>query len=274
MKYPVGLSLNSKRPLTEEGFMNLKESGIEKVEISHSDYSAFDFEKVKKNAEKAEVQIWSVHLPFVPFEKIDISSLDRNVREGTICLLRRIIERAGSAGIDKFIIHPSGEPIDDGEREERMKCSMESLDFLAEKAHEVGGVIAVEDLPRTCLGRNSEEINRLVSANDKLRVCFDTNHLLTENISDFIRNVGDKIITTHVSDYDFINERHWLPGEGDVNWQELVNTLEEINYNGVWLYEVTFEKGRYGRRDLICKDFYNNAQSIFRGEKPEIISEK
>ena len=54
----------------------------------------------------------------------------------------------------------------------------------------------------------------LISADDRLRVCFDTNHLLKESIIDFIYNVGDKIITTHVSDYARENERHWLPGEG------------------------------------------------------------
>lgn len=271
MKYPVGLSLNNQRPLTEEGFRSLNESGIEVVEISHPDYSSFDFKKVKNTAENAGVRIWSVHLPFMPFSEIDISSPDRNLRESTVSVLNEIIEKAGDAGIDKFIIHPSGEPIDDFEREERMKCSMESLDLLAEKAKKAGGVIAVEDLPRTCLGRNSDEILRLISVNENLRVCFDTNHLLSENIPDFIKNVGNKIVTTHVSDYDFINERHWIPGEGDVDWQTLVKALENINYGGVWLYEVNFEKGRYGRRDLVYSDFYKNAESIFGGENPKII---
>ena len=81
-------------------------------------------------------------------------------------------------GIDKFIVHPSAEPIEKDLRSENFKYSMESLDRLAEIAYAEGAVIAVEDLPRTCLGNSADEIGKLISVNDKLRVCFDTNHLL------------------------------------------------------------------------------------------------
>ena len=75
------------------------------------------------------------------------------------------------------------------------------MSALAEKAASHGAVIAVENLPRTCLGKNSDEINELISANPKLKVCFDTNHLLKENISDFIKKTGKNIVTVHISDY-------------------------------------------------------------------------
>ena len=78
----------------------------------------------------------------------------------------------------------------------------------------------------------------IMKANDKLRVCYDTNHLLGEAPLDFIKKIGPKIITLHVSDYDFINERHWLPGEGDNDWQAVYSALSDVGYNGVWMYEV------------------------------------
>ena len=79
---------------------------------------------------------------------------------------------------------------------------------LADFANKFGAVICVEDLPRTCLGRDSSDINELVSAQPDLRVCFDTNHMLSEDVCAFIKDVGDKIVTVHVSDYDYLNERH------------------------------------------------------------------
>ena len=42
-----------------------------------------------------------------------------------------------------------------------------------------------------------------------------------------------------MSDYDFKNERHWLPGEGDVNWKSLFDTLDEVGYRGPILYELS-----------------------------------
>ena len=77
-----------------------------------------------------------------------------------------LIGRAADVGINKFIVHPSGEPIGNTEREERIGYSMQTLDRLAEIAHKNGAVIAVEDLPRTCLGNCADELLRILGAND------------------------------------------------------------------------------------------------------------
>lgn len=70
-----------------------------------------------------------------------------------------------------------------------MSQAKKSLAFLAEFAGKHGAVIAVEDLPRTCLGRNSSDIKELLSADKRLKVCFDTNHLLGEDNLDFMGRV-------------------------------------------------------------------------------------
>lgn len=126
-------------------------------------------------------------------------------------------------------------------------------------------MLAVEDLPRTCPGRDSGEILFLLQAHPALRVCFDTNHLLRESPQDFIRRAGDKIVTTHVSDYDFKDEKHWLPGEGDVDRYALADAPADAGYGGVWLYELGFRAPRTVRRgrDLTPGDFVRNAKEIF-----------
>ena len=108
---------------------------------------------------------------------------------------------------------------------------------------------------------------RLLAADPRLRVCFDTNHLLRETHGNFVKAVGEKIVTTHVSDYDFIDEKHWLPGEGKVDWPTLTQLLKNAGYGGVWLYEVGFKapRSRPRSRDLTCEDFVRNAREIFGG---------
>lgn len=267
--YPVGLSTRGGKPVDENAFIAMKNGGIDVIELARSDYEAFDFAALKALSDKYGVGIWSLHLPYAPFETIDISSTDPAVRNGTLEVFYDIIGRAAEIGIDKFVVHPSGEPIPEKAREERMKYSMQSLDQLAEKAAEYGAVIAAEDLPRTCLGRNSDEILRLISANDRLRVCFDVNHLLNEETCAFAERVGERIITLHISDYDFTDEKHWLPGEGEIKWQSLLSTLEKIGYNGAWMYEVSFEPSHtIERRMLTYSDFYDNAMSLFSGVTP------
>lgn len=265
--YKIGLS-SCGFALNEENFKKLHESGIEAIEISRSleNLKMLNYREVYELAKRYGVLLWSFHLPFMPFAEIDISACDRDVRGSTLELHKELISRAADIGIDKFVIHPSGEPIAKENREERMSLSMESLDILAEFAHSQGAVIAVEDLPRTCLGNTADEIIRLISANDKLRVCFDTNHLLIDNNIDFVKKLGEKIITLHVSDYDLVDEKHWLAGEGVVDFYEIYSMLEKVNYGGVWLYELGLKspKTLTRSRELEFSDFVRNAEEIFR----------
>ena len=270
--YPVGLSTCGNKPLDKQSLQNMKNCGIDHLELSNASYEDYDFEQICQDAAACGQKIWSLHLPFAPFDKLDPSATDPVIRSFTMDFMVSLIRRGSRAGIDKYIIHPSIEPISDDIRSAKLEASASFLSQLADIAAGYGAVIAVENLPRTCLGKNSDEILYLLSSNDKLRVCFDTNHLLSEDIPTFIRKVGQKIITTHVSDYDFVNERHWLPGEGKADWQAIYTTLKEIDYQGVWMYELGFSPEKtIQRRQLTPQDFADNAHCIFSGNHPAAI---
>ncbi len=272
--YKIGVSTAGKI-LNEETFAKIKASGIESIELSYGDYSNFDFINTKKLAKIYGIELWSLHLPFDPFDKIDPSAIDPEKRKYTFDNFLETIKRTSDIGIDKVIVHASAEPIPEEQRKLRLDSAAEFLSKLADASYKYGVTVAVEDLPRTCIGRNSEEINYLLSANNKLRACFDTNHLLNEKISDFIENVGNKIITLHVSDFDFVNERHWLPGEGDIDWLELAQKLEQVGYNGVWLYELGLGgSNTINRRVMTYDDLYKNATDILSGIKPAPIGKR
>ena len=270
-KYEIGLSTPGF--VNEQLFCDMANAGIKNIEISvnKQQSEALDYGKLKEWSEKYGVRLWSFHLPFCPFSEIDISKED--IAEWSVEYLSDYVRKASAIGIDKFVIHASGEPIAEEDRKSRMECAKKSLSVLCEVAAECGSIICVEDLPRTCLGRNSADMKELLSADSRLRICFDTNHLLDEKIEYFIRELGDKIVTTHISDYDFKNERHWLPGEGSIDWQSLISALENVKYDGIWLYEIDFGCPWTIRRtrDLNCEDFAKNAELLFRGEAPEPI---
>ena len=270
--YQIGLSLGA-AVQCEELFKGCKEAGIQCAEISNGKLfllKNLDFSAMRRYADKYGVELWSFHLPFGPFSMIDISTPDETRRKNTVGLFAFLIRQAAAAGIKHYVIHPSGEPIKEEERDLYMAAAQKSLAALAEVADSVGGVIAVENLPRTCLGRDSSDILRLISADDRLRVCFDTNHLLSEDPVKFIRKVGDKIVTTHVSDYDRLDERHWLPGEGNTDWPALLAALREVGYQGPWLYEIDLEApdSIHRERVLTPADFAQNAKTLFEGKIP------
>ncbi len=264
----IGLSTCGKT-VDEELFRQYAEAGITDMEVSvgYLDLQ-MDLPSVKRWADAYGIRLWTYHLPFAPFEEIDISALDASLRNTSLEHLTAHIRLAAEIGIKNYVIHPSGEPYVPEEREERLCRAAECLHILADRAAEYGGRILVEDLPRTCLGRDSGEILRLIKADDRLMVCFDTNHLLTEDPAAFVQAVGDRIVSLHVSDYDFLNERHWMPGEGKVDWSTLVASLCAVGYDGPWLYEIEFACPDTILRDreLTCRDFAVNADEVLGGK--------
>ncbi len=271
----IGLSTCGNKPVTEEHFAELAAAGISVVEISMNlnGALAFDPARAMAAAEAADIEIWSFHLPFAPFETVDIASTDEDIRLSTVELLSGLIRKNGACGIRNFIIHASGEPIQTELRRDCMAQAQRSLRTLCDVAESVGARILVEDLPRTCLGRSSWDILELLKADERLRVCFDTNHLLGEEIGDFIAKVGSRIASTHISDYDAWNERHWLPGEGCIDWKSLYRALLDTGYDGPWLYEIGYEPewSIVRDRELTPEDFVRNAREIFEGKELTVI---
>ena len=184
------------------------------------------------------ISVSSVHLPFSPFETMDPTVSDINMRNEIVRYQGDLLRASAEAGIPVAVIHPSGEPYGAFERGERMKCAAEFLHQIAEVADSCGIKLAIENLPRTCLCNIHEEMTLLLREVPSLYACFDTNHSLRQGNVEFIRAIGSKIITIHASDYDMIDERHLLPFLGRNNWHDIMYALEEVDYQGKFTFEV------------------------------------
>lgn len=269
----IGMSSAGAMP-TEPFIRSLAEAGVRHLEISlsYDGSRVLNYEEIKRLATQYGVNIWSYHLPFGAPDVLDIASRDEAIRTKTVSYWCELIKKGAEIGIKRFVAHPSSEPKskEPEERELELLQSMRSLQTLAEVAAEQEATIAVEDLPRSCLGRNSEELLRLISSDARLGICFDTNHLLREDLYEFAERIAHKIVTVHISDYDFINERHWLPGEGKIDWPRLYGILMKSGYHGAWMYELgaKFSKTITRDRDLTPADFVRNAEEIFSGAHP------
>lgn len=226
--------------IDRKDFEEMSNAGIDCIEVSprYEEYDTIlDLKRLKSLADEYGIMLWSFHQRFSP--DYDISTTDEEARRRVLEYYKKHIVLCAEVGIKNHIVHASSEPIEDTDRPARIDAAKRSLCELAEFAASYDALIAVEDLPRSCLANCSRELLDIISVDDRLRIVFDTNHLLGEPIADFIRACAHKFLTTHFSDYDFINERHWLPGEGDIDWRELMDTLDECGYTGPVLYELT-----------------------------------
>ncbi|MBQ8185973.1 MAG: sugar phosphate isomerase/epimerase [Clostridia bacterium] len=242
--WPLAVSFGVGR-MNAGDFEKMAENGIHEIELSSGKpepfFETLDYPNKAKEisalAKAHGVNISSIHLPFGPFSQFDPAARDAEVREKLIAVQTELMNAAGDAGVTFAVIHPSGEPYQEEERAERLAIAADTIAKLTEAAGKAGMVLALENLPRTCLCRTSDEMLYFLDRIPDLRVVFDTNHSLTESNVHYIRAVGEKIVTLHVSDYDFIDERHQLPGVGKIDWEELISTLEEVGYQGRFLYE-------------------------------------
>lgn len=248
--WPLALSYAAAK-FGDETLSAYRDAGIRYMEFSGSDPNPFrETDYIRKareiyaKAKSYDVTISSIHLPFAPFGLLDPAKADPAVRDSIVAYQSELLRAAADSGVDIAVIHPSGEPYEEGEREDRLECAIDTIGRLNAIAKEAGITLALENLPRTCLCRNSADMLRFLHAIPDLHVCFDTNHNLAEPNVDFIRAVGSRIVTLHVSDYDFVDEKHWFPMEGLNPWNDMFAALEEVGYSGRFTYEVGFKDGK------------------------------
>lgn len=257
---------------TDARFRKLRESGLSAVELSLTSGFKVGFKEFHRMAKNNDVLIWSCHLPYRP----DISTPDISVRKEALEIMGENIRQLSDLGVDKFVVHPSLPLPEGADRNERKLCSMDTLSKLADIATECGAVIAVEDMVKVCLANSVEELSEIISANDKLRVCFDVNHLLNNTHEEFFEALGDKIATVHISDYDFVQERHAFPGYGKIDWPKLHSLFVKYGYTGVWMHELglseTVEED--GGPGPTFKNLYDADMQIFKGQHPTVEVKK
>lgn len=253
--YELGISQALFGSLSKSEAASMPSAGVKHMEVTMNTFwRGYTMEECYQRARSTksiidatkDLQVWSVHLPFS--KELDISLTDDAARSENAAILTEMIRLAGEFGPKKLVLHPSSEPIADSDRAQRLRCAKESIGKLLPVAKEIGAQLCIENLPRTCLGRTSDEMRYLIEDYPEVMVCFDSNHLLIEDHASFFRNVGERIGTIHASDYDMSDERHWMPGQGIINWPIFLTSLMHYGYEGVFMTEV---KGSYSAADVM-----------------------
>lgn len=244
-RFKVGVSLAlGESPDTDEQLEALVRSGMECVEILYYPYcdDGAWTASVKDRLRSAEVNINSVHAPFSG--EVDISRLDAEGQESALQQVHRAMIMAAQLGAKIVVVHGSAEPIEEDERPQRIAQCKSSLSRLAKQAEALHVELALELLPRTCLGNTADELETLLAdlPSEQAGFCLDTNHLSDPSqLDDTVLQLGKRIITLHISDYDARPpeyERHWMPFRGVVDWGSFANSLYDIQYSGSFIYEV------------------------------------
>jgi len=240
----LGISVVSVTPvLGEDDIELLCQSSIETFELHPAVFSEGGEPlkaKFKSSLAAAGKRAVSYHIPHG--WEYDISMGEESERLAAVVEVRRFLTEARSFGCSMVVLHCSFEPIPERERKRRMIQLRTSLLELAQDLSDCDLSMALELLPRSCMGNTVMELLHILENMPACYgICLDVNHFMDQYraIPESILLLGARIFALHISDYDGIDEKHWLPGDGIIQWPEVIRALRKVGYHRSFNYEVT-----------------------------------
>ena len=249
----VRMIVDAGAPLTPESitavrsyFRNLVslllESDVRAVELWHS--PAYQDTEVFAEMEQLASAglIHSYHAPFG--RHCDISCLDERVRHAGVTACKAAANTLAELGGRVLVVHGSSlvENSDDMQKHER-QCA-ESITEVADHCAGLGISVAVEILAGRAVGSSGAELYALlqIAGCPNTGVCIDVNHVFPpDRLCPTVFLLSEGILSLHISDYDGVSEKHWLPMKGMMDWPGLIQALKQVKYPGPFLYEVRFD---------------------------------
>lgn len=183
---------------------------------------------------------WTLHAPFG--RPCNLAAREEAARREALGAMTAAFEQAAAYGAELVVVHsgyydPAAEV-----RETALLRAVRSYNELVKRASQRGLKLALEYLPPKPedLGSSVAELlwlQRLIDGD--VYFCADVNHMNVagELTAEALRALAPSLQTTHLSDNDGKQERHWLPGAGVIDWAALRTLLQEVGYTGPWLLE-------------------------------------
>ena len=200
--------------------------------------------------ERSRCRVMTIHATFG--RAFDVSAFDNETRRRALAAIHTAIDLAVDLEAPTVVVHASAEPIGDAERLQRLERARTALEEVGRRCQQAGKRVAVELLPRTCLGNTVEELFQLLDGldEDMFGVCLDTNHLMDRyrDLTPTVRTLGERLFTLHLSDYDGIDEKHDLPGMGVLDWAAFMGALSAVDYQGPFNYEAKIDRETLAER--------------------------
>lgn len=242
----MGIGVNSwvwSSPFTNQSLHLLtkaKEMGFDAFTVAVEDPSLFDPDKVENALKETGMRPY-VSGAFGPTR--DLTHEDARFRRESldyICATLKLCEKWGakimvgpmySAVGKRRFIHPD-------QRKREWDLAVKGLRIAGQMAGDHGVVLGIEPLNRfeTDLINTALQVKRLVGevGHSSVRVHLDTFHMNIEekSIYEAVKIIGRDLVYLDASESD-----RGTPGSGNVSWEELIEGLREIVYEGDCIIE-------------------------------------
>ena len=205
-------------------------------------------EEIRNALERYGIDAATLHTPLTG---VNIASSNDELRKQSILRIAESIRFAADIGVRTAIVHPTGKP---GPGESpytlentgiTMKIAHDSVGSLVKVAQEAGIRIALENLSSAGLVcrplESMEELRAFICGfpAEYVGLCLDTGHSCLSGLDPArqARIGSERLWALHIQDVDGVKDRHWVPGQGIIDWSSLGQALSDIDFSGDWTIE-------------------------------------
>jgi len=226
----------------------MKAMGLESVELTdyhpHFNYQdAPRFRLLGKILADLGLHLNSLHAHLAYLDPAcDLTATGPHQRTHLLDRYWRAIEAVQLMGGGILVTHDVAIPgSDDPLHTEKWHALLLNLKEIAAYTEHQNVRLVVENLGQG-YHREPARLVELVEAvgHTQVGLCIDTGHRnLSGDPIEALRTAGRHLFTVHIHDNHGQRDEHLLPGQGNIDWPEVLKTLQAINYPGVFMYELS-----------------------------------
>jgi sugar phosphate isomerase/epimerase len=191
------------------------------------------------------VPLHSVHAPlYADYEwgragspPINVASTDRAARIEAMDEIKRAIELAEQIPF-RFLIQHIGVG-NESFNERKFEAAMTSVEHLRAFAKPLGVKILLENIPNEL--STPERLVEFIQTThfDDVGICFDTGHAnMMSDVPTAFETVKKHIHSTHVHDNAKDRDSHLWPGDGNIDWKQTLELLNDAPHKPPLLLEI------------------------------------
>jgi sugar phosphate isomerase/epimerase len=251
--WPIGISTGCfyKTPITDV-LEDIRDGGFTLLEIcsspGHLPYHDADaVNRARDKIHKLGLEAFSFHAPFA--SHIDITALDERERQKALEELLAACQAAAIIGARHIVIHPGpereGKPRDE-ELYQRMRNASKVLSTVAAHCRNLGLQLSLENmLPHLLFGHTSDILYILGAIKEtNVGTCLDTGHAnLSGEIFNVVHKMSGHLRMIHANDNRGDGDTHLVPGEGTIDWTQVIHELTKANFRGTVILELAGDEG-------------------------------
>jgi sugar phosphate isomerase/epimerase len=249
MSWSIGVATGSciGQPVLEV-LDTLQTAGVRGVELGtllrHFDYTAADVvAAVSGRLQSLAVEPISIHAPFGPAcDLADHHAQRREAAREGILASARVLKQLGGRIV---VAHPSDLTRHGADVTMHLDHAVAGLRAVATTCREEGMLLAIESpLPHLIGGHPDEFAFILRHVGDAAGVCLDTGHVSLGRAWRRFMDVSDgRLVHIHASDNHGQFDDHLPPGDGAIDWTEIVSSLHGAVFRGWMMLELECPTG-------------------------------